>query len=116
MLERARSQRRSSTPSETILWESLRRKSLAGLKFRRQHVIGRFIADFYCHAARLIVEIDGAAHEGREDIDAARTEELMRHGVGVIRFEVADVETRLDWVLAKIRQEARTSIDKSRTV
>ena len=58
--QRARELRREQSPIERKLWAQLRRKQLHGLKFRRQHPIGRFIVDFYCPAHKLIVEIDGA--------------------------------------------------------
>ncbi|MBK9210147.1 MAG: DUF559 domain-containing protein [Anaerolineales bacterium] len=57
-LERARELRRDMTPAEKILWEELRRNKL-GVHFRRQQVIERFIADFYCHSASLVIEVDG---------------------------------------------------------
>ncbi|MFH1160030.1 MAG: endonuclease domain-containing protein [bacterium] len=62
LLRRAREQRKNMTPAERRLWYRIRGKAL-GVKFRRQHPINRFIADFYCHEARLVVEVDGGYHE-----------------------------------------------------
>ena len=58
----ARAMRANMTPTETVLWGCLRGNRLAGLKFRRQQIIDGFIADFYCHAAALVVEVDGPIH------------------------------------------------------
>jgi very-short-patch-repair endonuclease len=88
MLERAQQLRTSSTPAEGRMWSMLRAKRLAGLKFRRQHVVGNYIADFVCLPARLVIEVDGDSH-GDDDAalrDAKRTEEIERSGYRVIRF------------------------------
>ena len=63
LLERARELRKQQTPTEEILWECLRDRRLLNTKFRRQHNIGQFIADFYCHPARLVIELDGEIHQ-----------------------------------------------------
>ena len=82
----ARRLRKNMTDAEHRLWARLRRKQLDGLHFRRQAPIGKYVADFYCHAAHLIVELDGGQHEINADKDAARTRELENLGVHVIRF------------------------------
>ena len=88
MLERAQRLRANSTPAERRIWSMLRAKRLAGLKFRRQHVVGNYIADFVCLSARLIIEVDGDSHGDDEAAlsDARRTEEIERFGYRVIRF------------------------------
>jgi very-short-patch-repair endonuclease len=70
------------------MWSMLRAKRLAGLKFRRQHVIGTYIVDFVCLPARLVIEVDGDTHGDDESAlrDAQRTEEIERSGYQVIRF------------------------------
>jgi len=78
MLARARQLRREQTPAEALLWGHLRNRRLKGLKFRRQHPVGRFVADFYCAQHRLIVELDGAVHQRQREYDDLRTEELER--------------------------------------
>ena len=67
--------RQSSTKAEKILWEYLRNRNLDGMKFRRQHPIDKFIADFYCHEKKLVVELDGAVHDDKMNAqyDEART-------------------------------------------
>src|SRR5689334_15835600 len=79
--------RKASTTAERILWEHLRNGKLAGLKFRRQHPLLKFIADFYCHEKKLVVELDGAVHNAKEiaAYDKYRTFELEGSGVRVIR-------------------------------
>ncbi len=102
MTERARLLRASSTPSERILWEALRGRRLAGTKWRRQQKLGRFVVDFFCAESALAVEIDGAVHLGREDLDAERQGILERAGVRVVRFSASDVEADLPGVLARL--------------
>ena len=64
--ERARFMRQNPTPAENILWLRLRGKQVRGFHFRRQHPISRFIVDFYCSTARLVIEIDGSIHDAAE--------------------------------------------------
>jgi very-short-patch-repair endonuclease len=64
--------RRHSTIPERILWGMIRGGRLGGLKFRRQHPIGPFFADYYCHEAKLIVELDGMSHDSRGEADRRR--------------------------------------------
>ena len=94
--ERAREFRRNLTPTELAVWARLRRNQLGGFHFRRQQVIDGFIADFYCHAAALVVEADGASHDGRADYDADRDRVFARRGLLVHRVKnecvVADIE------------------------
>jgi adenine-specific DNA-methyltransferase len=84
---RARALRANQTQSEARLWGELRGRKLRGWKWRRQAPIGLFIADFFCPAARLVVELDGAQHLDRAEYDARRTRFLERRGLRVIRFE-----------------------------
>jgi very-short-patch-repair endonuclease len=85
-VERARALRANGTDSERRLWGELRNRRLGGWKWRRQSPIGPFIVDFYCPAARLVVELDGPQHQDHEDDDRRRTAYLQRAGVRVIRF------------------------------
>ncbi|MBR8534091.1 endonuclease domain-containing protein [Carboxylicivirga sediminis] len=90
------------TPSEKILWSELRNKKLDGLKFRRQHPIEYYIADFYCHEKKLVIEIDGEIHLYQKQYDIGRTAELERFGIQVIRFKNEDVLFRVSSVLSQI--------------
>ena len=93
--QRARELRQPLTKAEAILWKLLRGRKLAGYKFRRQHPIGQFIADFYCAEAMLIVELDGAIHDEQIEYDDARTEWLAAQGYQVIRFQNSQVINNL---------------------
>jgi len=99
--------RRQPTPAEQMLWRALRAKALAGLKFRRQEPIGSYIVDFYCHAAKLAVELDGRRHEWFAGYDEGRTEVLERLGVRIIRFSNDEVCGDLDSVLERIGEGIR---------
>jgi very-short-patch-repair endonuclease len=90
-----------------ILWRSRRGSRFQGAKFRRQAPIDRYVVDFCCHAAKLVVELDGKQHEWFADYDAGRTEILERLGMRVIRFANEEVCDDLDTVLARIRAELR---------
>ena len=98
----AKELRKEMTPEETILWERLRRSQLEGYHFRRQQVIHGFIADFYCHEAALIVELDGRVHEGQEDYDKDRDRILTSHGFRIARYENEMVRDRLEELLKQI--------------
>jgi len=102
----ARRLRRNMTPAEWKLWEALKGKQLDGLKFRPQHPVGPFILDFWCPARKLVVELDGGSHEGREAEDEARTQRLQDYGYRVIRFRNEEVLTDLPSVLERIRGAA----------
>ena len=99
--------RREMTPGERMLWQRLRASRLDGLHFRRQQVIDGFIADFFCHAAWLVVEVDGDVHNDRQDYDAERDRLLAARGVRILRFTNAAVMTGLPRVLNRILAAAR---------
>ncbi len=84
----ARKLRREQTPAEDILWALVRGRKLLNLKFRRQQQVGPFIADFYCHQARLVVEIDGGIHLEPEQADRDENREvyLRENRLRVLRF------------------------------
>ena len=94
------------TGPERMLWVLLRRNAL-GLHFRRQHPIGPFVLDFYCASAKLAVELDGPVHADRAEEDSRRTQWLAVEGVRVLRFTIAEIESRPAAVLAAIAEAAR---------
>ncbi len=98
----ARQMRCEPTTAEKLLWQKLRNKQLLGFKFRRQHPIDRFIVDFYCAEARLIIEVDGEVHDYTQVEDAIRQEFLESLGLRVIRFKNEEVLMGFDGVLEKI--------------
>jgi len=88
-LENPRFLRRSQTLSEAAAWELLRDRRFQGLKFRRQHALGPFVADFYCHELRLVVEIDGGIHGSldRQAYDRERDDWMRDRGLRVLRLQ-----------------------------
>ena len=101
---RAKELRRGMTPPERTLWKHLRGKRLGGIRFRRQHPIGPFIADFYCHDAKLVVEIDSSAHDGRKPYDANRDEWMRANGIRVVRVMASDVTDHTEGVIKLIKE------------
>jgi very-short-patch-repair endonuclease len=101
-VERSRALRREMTAAETTLWQALRAGRTGGLRFRRQQIIDGFIIDFYCHAAGLVIEVDGAIHELQAEYDAARERVLESRGLRILRINNAEVETDLPAVLLRI--------------
>jgi imidazole glycerol-phosphate synthase subunit HisF len=87
VFQNAKRLRNNLTSSEKKLWEQLSHNKL-GVRFKAQHPISNFIVDFYCHSAKVIIEIDGDSHFAQEALenDSNRTEELERLGLKVIRF------------------------------
>ena len=102
--ERAKQLRQSMTRAETLLWRYLKAHHVDGLAFRRQVPMRGYIADFICHAAKVVVEIDGATHSTDAEIasDSRRTAFLRSEGFRVIRFTNAEVFANLDGVLETI--------------
>jgi very-short-patch-repair endonuclease len=104
---RARNLRRSMTEAEKVLWGYLQNRKAGGYKFRRQHPLGSYIADFYCHEKRLVVEVDGEIHLNPETVekDENRTAVLERYGIAVIRFSNQEVLEDTESVVQSIIQE-----------
>lgn len=108
LLIRARQLRQQQTSAEQMLWECLRARRLYGAKFRRQHNIGQFIADFYCHEALLVIELDGPIHQNKTEQDAERDAWMQACGLKVLRFtnerivdDLESVLTEIFWQLSK---------------
>ncbi len=99
---RAKELRRQMTPAERILGEALRANRLEGVHFRRQQVIDGFIVDFYCHAARLVIEVDGDIHHQQGVYDKDRDKILAARGLRILRFQNRDILQDLEKVLAQI--------------
>ena len=94
--------RQKMTPSETRLWERLRANRLNGLAFRRQQVIGGFIADFYCRSARLVIECDGRVHANQVEYDQERDRIIATYHLRILRFTNNQISYDLPAVLASI--------------
>ena len=101
--EHAINHRKRMTPSEEMLWNALR--NLKGIRFRREHPIGDYIADFVCLSAKLIIEVDGGYHDHQrqQDEDRMRTTDLNETGFSVIRFSNEDIDRNLNQVLNIIK-------------
>ncbi len=106
---RRKTLRAAMTPAEICLWQALKHRQLDDLKFRRQSSIGPYIADFYCPAAQLVIELDGSVHdsEAAQQQDAERTAYLISLGLRVVRFANREVMENLEGVLSEIRRRAR---------
>ncbi|GAB4011410.1 endonuclease domain-containing protein [Spirosoma migulaei] len=106
LFENAKKLREAMTPAELQLWEGLRANKLKGFRFKAQHPLSYFIADFYCHAAKLVIELDGDVHNSidQQEYDLNRTSVLNEFGITVIRFRNEEVMWNLDVVLSKIAE------------
>lgn len=94
--------RKNMTVSEKKLWEALRGSRLHHWHFRRQHVIGQVIVDFYCHRAELVVEVDGPIHAVQVEQDTQRDRYLASRGLRVLRVNNDEIEQDLQDVLGRI--------------
>jgi len=93
------------TAEEGIMWKCLRANRLHGFQFRRQQVIDGFIVDFYCHAAGLVVEVDGEVHQGQAEYDGERDRVLAARGLNILRIRNEDVKRNLVDVLDRITNQ-----------
>lgn len=100
----AKELRKDSTEAERILWKYLRNRRLNGLKFRRQHPLDIFVADFYCHEKRLIIELDGGVHDipEQKEYDDGRTYILEERGFRILRFSNEEIIYDVNNVLERI--------------
>ena len=100
----ARHLRQNETQAEKVLWQEIRNKKLNGSKFRRQHPIGKFIVDFYCHKEKLIIEVDGSIHDDKviKNFDEWREGALVNMGFNVLRFRNSEILEQIEEVKKKI--------------
>jgi very-short-patch-repair endonuclease len=112
IIDFCRELRRKQTPAEELLWQHLRNRNLIGKKFLRQHpicvnsIFGRsvyYIPDFYCHAAKLVIEADGPVHLFKKEYDKNRDEVLRGLGLVILRFTNNEIINNLDMVLNEIK-------------
>jgi len=102
----AKELRQNQTPAERLLWNALRTNK-QGVHFRRQQIIDGYIADFYCHAYALIVELDGGVHELQQEYDAARDMHLIERGFRILRFKNEEIEKDLNGTLKRILEACK---------
>ena len=120
--EVSRELRRRSTRAENLLWQELRDRRLLGKKFRRQHplfhdLLGKetfYVADFYCHEMKLVVELDGGIHQKQRSQDELRSSVINALGLTVVRFRNEEVEEEMDAVLEKLTRMIR-NLEKEQT-
>ena len=113
VFEKAKALRSSMTISEQYLWEQLKGKKILGLRFRPQHPIDIFIADFYCHSLKLVIEIDGGIHKNNDQkkYDIGREAELSDLGIEVIRFTNEEVINHIKEVVDEITKYCLMKLD-----
>jgi very-short-patch-repair endonuclease len=101
----AKKLRANSTAAEEKLWLAVKNNQIEGYKFRRQHPLSIYIADFYCHALKLVIEVDGGYHLNEEQqlLDQKRTSDIEFQGSKVIRFTNEEILLQLPKVIDKIK-------------
>lgn len=102
---RARTLRKTMTDAELKLWKHLRARQIEGFRFRRQVAIDRYVVDFVCPQAKLVVEVKGGQHQVQSSYDAGRTALLERQGYRVLRYWNHDVLQSVEDVLADIHRQ-----------
>ena len=115
IFQHAEKLRKKMTDAEKIIWVKLCNKQL-GVKIRRQHPIWKFIADYYCHELKLVIEIDGGIHllEENKEYDISREVTLNEFGIEIIRFSNDQVEKEIELVIEKIKEKIAELKDVSR--
>lgn len=104
IFEKTKMLRQNMTKQESTLWEELRSNKVLGLRFKPQHLINTFIADFYCHKMKLVIEIDGNSHRALNaaEYDEGREVEMQKLGISTLRFTNQQVDDSLGEVVRKI--------------
>lgn len=107
IVELSKELRKNQTEAEIELWSRLRGNQLSGIKFRRQYAIGRYIADFYCSKANVVIEIDGRIHNelDKKEYDLIRENEIIERGIRILRFTNEQVMSDINEVLHKIKSK-----------
>lgn len=109
IVQLARDERQRMTPAGQLLWAAVRNKRFHNLKFRREHAMGRYIADFYCAEQRLVLELDGSVHDSvaARAYDAIRDDTMKLYNITVMRFGNEEVLNDLAGVLERIAGQVR---------
>ena len=100
----ARTLRKQMTLAEILLWQQVKGKQVLGYDFHRQKPIDEYVVDFYCPRLKLVLEIDGDSHEGKEQADRIRQEKLESLGLTVLRFGDLDVRNHIEGVLDQLHR------------
>ncbi|MFN8287549.1 MAG: endonuclease domain-containing protein [Chitinophagales bacterium] len=114
LFEKAKHLRNNMTPSEKLLWQRLSNNQLS-VRFKPQHPLFQYIVDFYCHPAKLVIEVDGDVHfnEAQQQEDVKTTEEIEALGLLLIRFTNKEVFADLDSVIKQIKSVVGTRLSQS---
>ena len=100
----ARTLRKNMTLLGSLLWQQIKGKQLLGYDFHRQKPIDEYVVDFYCPRLKLVLEIDGDSHDGKEEADRIRQEKLESLGLTVMRFWDSDVKNNVDGIVEQLRE------------
>ena len=111
VIQLARKMRADMTETEKILWSELNSKKLDGLRFRKQHPLGRYIADFCCYSVKMVIEIDGGIHSTQKEYDINRDKHLSAQGYSVLRFTDRQIKENLSEVMTAFKNFAVTGKD-----
>ncbi|MFP4019804.1 MAG: endonuclease domain-containing protein [Bacteroidales bacterium] len=103
IFRKAEELRNNMTEAEKLLWKRLSKKQL-GVRFKAQHPIEQFIADFYCHSAKLVIELDGEIHNHQKEYDIGREAEMEKYDIRIIRFKNHEVFEDIDGVVERIKE------------
>ena len=113
IVQRSRELRQKMTLPEKILWQFLRGSGFAGLRFRRQHPVGHYIADFCCLQKKLIIELDGGYHTKIEQEDKERDDFFKEQGFRILHFTNDHIFDRIEWTLQTIALELEVDWQKN---
>ena len=116
-IEFARLRRQMADEFERLMWQLLRNRQRCGMKFRREHPLGVYTADFYCAKAKLVVEVDGSSHQSTEakNYDVARDKWMNGQGIEVLRFSCSEVENETEYVIDRIDEKLKLHMAPSLT-
>ena len=106
--ENSRALRQANNMPEVLLWKKLQKRQLLDLLFSRQKPVGYYIADFYCHEKKVVIEIDGSSHIEQKAYDKERDLYMQSHGLKVIRVSAKDVLNNIDGVMVFLEREIKT--------
>ena len=105
----ARKLRKDMTLSEILLWKEIKGKKVLGYDFHRQKPIDEYVVDFYCPRLKLVLEIDGDSHDGKEGPDFIRQKKLESKGLTVLRFWDLDVRANVDGIVGQLKEWIETN-------
>ena len=105
LFDNTKALRKRSTTAELLFWKMIRNRQIMGFKFRRLHPLKYFIADFYCHEAMLVIELDGSIHEleNIKQYDQRREAIINELGITVLRFTNEEIFSEADFIVEKIK-------------